>query len=930
MSAKEKNMSKTILTWVAGAVRPLSTTELRFILERTTMDEIDDIGTVISKYCHDLVYIDKNSVVKMRHESARGFLLRRDINSEFSTDLTIQEEAAHKVLAMACLEYLNGPEMKAKPKRRMVASSNQRSIFVNYACQAVHEHVNRSSALDSDILRELATFLKSNILSWLEHLATSRDLETVLQFAQVLKIFLRRKSRVDLLLGEEVVVIDLWATDLVKLVSKFGTQLLMHPESILQLIPPFCPSDSAPFSQFGRGPGTVISVTGLSKKTWDDCLCTLVLSEPQASSSKKIVRERLHSLGTSDLSFCIGTSIGRILVFNDKTCLEERALNHKAAVIHLQFANSGTLLASASKKMIRIWNTESWEQQWEIPLRYVSINLIDRSQTETRWTDSLDDPHRQYYHGTSAKFASFNPDLGLLAVGYAARSVLVYNYDMDTYQIFHHKDGLSEFIDENSNVNLTAMTFSKLPDSSLLAVSYSTSDLVLFDTEAGTIQATVPSAYFSRLVSSPDGRTLAAARMDGAIELYDFETLHKLYRIRPDEGAVAALAFTADNTRFLVIRAGGHHCRVWDPASLYRRDVGHHSVKSPSLGSGSQDGVLEEQDDDIALITSMACDAKGDCFFVGKDDGSVYAYDARTGLFDDILFSHAAPIKAVHFATTGPKQLLLSVDSAGSLSVNAIMRLKHEWSVEELFTHRAVTGVQQFLCNKSSTHVLICSNDEATLLSMMTGERVGIQVDCKNDKNEPYLWAQHPTDDALILYITTCSVHIYRWSAMECITKAPNGIQLAECLLTKLHVSTATTMFNGPSAVLITKHATPGQRGKLVTRCFAGNEFAVESTTVSPLVEFQGVCNIMDMIIGTYRDRVIFLHTDGWICSFKSNGLRDGEGILHHFAPPVDWLRTTRDLIIRVSRLGDVLFVVKGEVAIVKRGLGRAAQIRDI
>ncbi|KAI1084843.1 hypothetical protein F5B20DRAFT_223057 [Whalleya microplaca] len=952
MSAKEKDMSKIILTWVACAIRPLTATELKYILERTTMDDIDDIETIISKYCHDLVYVDKNSVVNMRHASARRFLLRRDINSEFSTDLTIQEEAAHKALSMACLEYLNGPEMKAKPKRKMIASSQPRSAFVNYACQAVHEHVNRSSALDSDILRELAAFLKSNVLSWLEYLATLSDLETILQFAQVLKTFLRRKSRVDLLLGDEVVIIDTWATDLVKLVSKFGTQLLMHPESILQLIPPFCPSDSGLFSQFGRTPGAVISVLGLSKTTWDDCLCTLVLSDPQTPSSGKVVRERLHSLGTSDLSFCIGTSIGRIVVFNDKTCLEERAINHGAAVIHLQYAVSGSLLASASKRMIRIWNTETWEQQWQIPLRFaclavafvdddqlllvalknntlLTINLVDQSQAETLWTDILDDPHRQCYHGTSAQFASFNTDLGLLAIGYSCRPVLVYNYDLDTYQVFHHKDGLSEFVEENSNVNLSSMVFSKLPDTSLLAVSYSTSELVLFDTEAGTIQATVSSAFFSRLVSSPDGRTLAAVRMDGAIELYDFETLHKLYRIRPDEGAVAALAFTADSTRFLVIRAGGHHCRIWDPASLYRRDVGHNSVRSPSLGSGSQDGVLEEPDDAVSTINSIACDMKGEHFFLGKDDHSVSVYDSKTGLLDGILLSHVAPIKGIHFATQGPKQLILSVDSAGFLAVNAIIRSKNGWVTEELFTYKAtVTGVQQFLCDKSSTHVLVCSNDEATLLSMMTGERVGMQVDCRNQSNEVYVWAQHPTDDALILYITTCTVHIYRWSTMECITSTSNGIRLAENGLTGLQVSTATTIFNGASAVLVTKHAAPGQRGKSVTKCFAGNTLSTESTTVSPLVEFQEVCDIMDMIIGSYRDRVVFLHTDGWICSVKANGLKEGEGILHHFAPPVDWLRTNRDLLIKVSRLGDVLFVVKGEVAIVKRGLGRAALLK--
>lgn len=120
-----------------------TTAELKSIIEDKAMDEIDDIETIASRHCHDLIFIDKSSRVRMRHASTKRFFLRQDINSEFDENMTIQESEAHKMLAMACLNYLNGPEMKAKTKRKMVASSSQqRSAFADYACFALSQHVN--------------------------------------------------------------------------------------------------------------------------------------------------------------------------------------------------------------------------------------------------------------------------------------------------------------------------------------------------------------------------------------------------------------------------------------------------------------------------------------------------------------------------------------------------------------------------------------------------------------------------------------------------------------------------------------------------------------------------------------------------------------------------------------------------------------------
>lgn len=976
MSDNEMVLSKTILTWVSLAIRPLTTAELKHVIEQLAMDEVEDIELIISKYCNDLLYIDQSQRVRMRHASARDFLLRRDINSELDGSLTISREHGHKLLAMTCLDYLNGQEMKVKPKRKMVAVAQERSVFAAYACEAAHEHVNKSSALDSEILSALASFLRTNVLSWIEELAKREKLDTILRFAQVLKVFLRRKSRTDLLLGEEVVAIEDWSIDLVKLVSKFGRQLLMHPESILHIIPAFCPPDTAPHAQFSRGMGATLTVSGLSSRTWDDCLCTLVLSPPQQVASGIIRRERLNSIATTDNNFCIGTSLGRIAIFNDETCLEETMLDHQQPVLHLEYATSKSLLASASKRLIRLWNTETCEQQWEVSYKQsilamefvdddqmllvalgnnaiLALNLIDRSTGSTSWIDILEEPHYTWYTGIAAEQAAFNKDLGLLALGYRNRHVLVYNYDQESYQIFDHQDGLSDGIDHHLSISIYAMAFSNLPESPLLAISFSCSDLVLFDVEQGTIQARVTPAWFSHLSSSPDGRTLAAARKDGAIELYDFETLHRLYRIRPEDGTVAALSFSADSERFIVIRAGGRNCRIWDPAALYRRDVGHDSVRSPSLASGSQDEVFEEVDEAVSQISAIACDPDGQTFFVGREDNTVSAHETRTGLTAGVLFSHVASVKDLILGVKGQIKLLVSADTAGFLMVHKLSKnTSKEWSAQQLFSHRAsVTGVQQFLINKDLTRLLIVSNDQACLHSMADGKELVAPLKCQHHGRESYVWTHHPLDPSLVMHIAGHEFHIHDWESLQPIASTSARAEAAQLqvdgtLESELHhlaVHSAVTIFSGSNTQLAVSYTTRlgqstgrGSQGSRIV-CFPASALPPKATDkpITALTESEPVYEVIDIIVGMYRDRLIFLHVDGWICSVKAAAVGNvpgpsmgkSEGVVHHFAPPLGWLRTSRELLVRVTRLGDVLFVVKGEVAIVKRGLDRAADI---
>ena len=166
-----------------------------------------------------------------------------------------------------------------------------------------------------------------------------------------------------LLGGAEVEILDSWATDLVRLVIKFGPNLAASPGSIFNLIPPFCPSNSAPrklFAASTRG----ITVLGLSATDWDDCLSTI--THYQTS---------LTALACSDKYFALGLNTGKVVVYHEMTCQEAQVLQHGEHVRILQFGKMGSVIASGGMKNIRLWDVDTWQQIWELGISQECMSL---------------------------------------------------------------------------------------------------------------------------------------------------------------------------------------------------------------------------------------------------------------------------------------------------------------------------------------------------------------------------------------------------------------------------------------------------------------------------------------------------------------------------------------------------------------------------
>ncbi|THX79464.1 hypothetical protein D6D05_04942 [Aureobasidium pullulans] len=900
-SLPDHQLSRTILTWVFCAVRPLSLAELSYVLPGLSDEGDDDaVRTLVSRHCHDLMYVDSNDQVRTRHLSARDFLLRPGIDHGDS-GLAIDRATGHKTLALGCLKYLLSSEMNKKSRHKL-SISRRRSPFSSYAVDSFYLHLNESPAQDQELLKQLSTFLKSdNLLAWIGYSARKGNLETVLRTAQSLKDFLRRKSKTDLLIGKEVEVVDKWATDLVKLIKRFTGSSSNTSSSSARRI-----------SETASQPGTLTSV----------------------ASGKSI--------------FAIGSSTGKISLFNDSTCLEEVVIRQDTRVKALRFATRTPVLISVSNRTIHAWNTQTSKPMWSAGIQkecmdlafvddervllvalqnnvLLTYNALDGTVLDTiEWARRLQGRYGDKFKSKFPLTATFKTELSTLAIVYRGQDIVLWNYEEDTYQLYNHDTGLSDGLTvQMASVN--TLLFSRSPESSLLVASYTLADLVLFDVRLKKVKVTVSKAgAYYRLSASPDGRTFAAGSNDGTIKLYDFETLRVVYTIRSEDHAITTLAFNHDSVRLFDIRGNGRSCRVWEPAALLRREIETESVRTPSTYSrDNHEDVIDRNDDNVSIVTALACHKEGR-YIVGKNDATVWLFDSHSGKAVTQLFKLHASITKLGFHKE--HSLLISVDTAGYLFVHRLQLERDEWCAKEVFQHQSMgTGVQHSIMNHKCDRILICANDKAAVYSIPSGQAFDGSID--HEPEVSYAFTNHPTNSNILISAHSQTIRLYSWQNLASVN-VKTGINLSQDLESDMQLRGVAPILN--NSALIINYSGHGPRVK-------PRAFSIPIPVISPgsheikvIAYQQAVCDQMEYYIGSYQDLEVFLGTDGWICSANKTSFKDKDEVLHHFMPPSDWVRANPRLVINVTDLGDILFAWKGEVAVVKHGLDKDYEMKRV
>ncbi|KAL9003079.1 MAG: hypothetical protein Q9188_004032 [Gyalolechia gomerana] len=921
-----KVLAKAILTWTVCSARPLTTEELFHALQLDIKDSIDSIERSIASSCGQLVYVDKHSRVQMIHQTARDYLLQANIHAEFGID----KRVGHKRLAMTCLQYLNGSEMKG-PRHRKLSFTNlvrERCPFVTYASNSLFDHISHTIATDEEILFGLARLMSSsNVLSWIETIACSADLTVLIHAGKGLRNFLQRRSKELSPLGKDIALLDSWATDLLRLVTKFGKDLLSSPSSIFHLIPPFCPPESAPrknFAASARG----IAVLGLSATTWDDCASTIF--DPN---------EQFHALACSEKHFALGTFSGKILVYSAMTCQESQRLYHCEPVRLLHFGQTTKFLATAGARTIRTFDLTSRQIVWEFKTPQLCMSLATTENDGlllgalknnnlviwdlgsgnlrdcSNWTEDLEGQRAHTFRRPIA--AAFCMDSNLLAVIYRGQDILVWDLERDAiYDTYSKMAGASPMLGRRTaDVGAIALTFSRASSTNLLAAAYSDGDLILFDTTDGYVKA-LTTANAQTLACSPDGRTLAGGDGSGKLQIFDFETLKLLYCIHSAEYGIKELQFSGDNLQILDIR--GSHCRIWDPVVLVRPDAEEESSDAISISTMPQESKVKDKED-TPMVTSIACYKMGEIFFCGKEDGTVHMYEAKSGRHIKKLLSHADGVSIVTLAFDEESCAICSTDSSSRVMVHRLTRhLTQGWGADAaIFDDRVGVSVSQVLTNEGNTLLLVSSGTNDTLWSI-SPDAHQIIASSPREARVARRWSTHPAHKSQLLLITGNVAHIYDWLTLARLTNA-EGILLEGSVLPELMIHSITPCFNG-SLVATTFKETLGTRSKSKLLLWDSSDFSIEARTAVPVPRYQYLADQVQVFLGPHGQRLVFLHGNGWVCSVdpQSTSL---EHFVRHFFFPADWLSTDSPLLIEITRRSDILFVKRDEIAVIKRGL---------
>ena len=960
---RDVKITRAIINWTLYAIRPMTVDELQAALQLDIGTTVQNPHEGIPALCSQLVNVDTNGRVLMIHLTARTFLQEQDSHTFLATN----PASEHELIARICLNQLVSDELEppkgkpsfGKPKKR---ADKQTSPFTAYAAFNFAEHISLTKSHDTSIIMLLYRLLGKNIFTWIEMMSASNSLPSLLGASDVLRSYTRRESEYSQSLGEQIRFIDTWATDLRRLAMKFGNNLVEHPSSIHWYIPPFCPKSSAISRVFGKHAGHLEVLN--SDDNWDEKIACIDFAGQSA---------RAVACGKRYFAVAFGSTV---ILCHAITCQRLGNLGHGSHIWQLGFDQTDEILVVAGEEDLAVWDLESHEQTCHFEVRGRILTFaIHKARNElvaalkngtiVRWniTDntviSITDNtiiskiilernfQDRIYSPVSYTIATLSPDTGILAAAERLTKV---------FEITDAEDGqlMESFYDEDTGSPrslrpglygpVSCLVFNRDRSVPLLAVGYMSEILRVFNYDDLSLSETTLPRVPVFLHCSTNGHILVVGYHANDVELYNFKTLRLLPNSFTTKGwspeqrdSATSLAFNSDNTRFFQIFK--NQCNIWE-------------VELPSLDS-TQDGVSktakgsDEDGNEVfrlgERITAMTTCTSGDYCFVGMLNGAVWQYGTTDGK---------------------PQRLLHRHNHESRTTDDKLQRLLNRHNHESSITHMVWGGKTQILATgDASGKFVVCQVDTDTVTTLLTGELPSVPRQLLlNPQNDLFLASTH---QKTIIWDLTARAQVFStennpwpWLDPSRFNNPANPLEYINLGkgMAEIFDWKAPREESPRCEIPIVFEKSPSfYSWRLVASIFGGSSIAVEAIdlafssraillfdisplavrhgTLKPSHAFQTVCVEAYRIIGTFRQRFVFLDKQLCVCSLErlSREIGDSEpktqlGLrrVKHFFIPVDWHVRDDDFVtnkMAVVGNGDVMFVRETDVRIVRRGL---------
>ena len=935
-------MAKRILTWTACCWRPLGVAELQTALEPEFSGFVRLQETIV-QICGNFVSVD-NDKVSLIHMTARQFLLSgRDGAPAF-----INPVYGHEHIATVCLKHLSDDKWKRifktveasaitatgrTPKKNRLLLAEKGNPFLGYSVCYYAYHISKSSVDSEQLPAVLKIFFMKYCISWIEAIALSTDLRYLTRSAKYLKAYAKRRSRrlklddVDSPLTlkdpdtDDSRTIHLWAIDFIRIVGKFGPNLVQSPSSIYRLIPPFCPRASMIGTVYGPQERSIL-VTGLPSEGWDDCLASVSVGGEEAAT--KI-------LATDAFFLILVSGSGTVVVWYAETCEEARRIQHGEYVSFMETNRSQSLLATAGSETYRVWDISSGRQLYRhektsraiamaiafgstgseliVGLDDCSVTSYDLEKSRQKWQFVV--PTYGDYHGCPL-IMTISPDLTKLAVAWRGKLPVVWDLSGAESQ-----RPLQCRVRSSTDALFSPVTMQWQADANSILVLCQNTKLIewrIYDEEQHEFDHVKP----LEMTISQDGNFLLTSNHMGTISVFTFPRLSLVYQLVNENEFIEDLAFSPDGQRFYDIR--GSICNVWEPDALVRADDYELEDRGSSIAT---EPVIAHDESSRTLVTALAYGFADKFYCAGREDGTVCIHDTNDGKKVRKVSAHSSHSSVIRLAWSYSNKYIVSGDDSSRIVAKRVeLKENNTFGVFPVLDIRVDEAVQQFLLNESERFLLISTSSTDRIWDL----KLKKELCCRRwNSSQGRRWIQHPYKHELLIWIDPSAVHTYSWNALEHTDlKATPPAEPVSPNHTASHGKVVywVALTNNKQYIVYLSGA-----GHTDTRLTSGLHLELLSTSdlqVQHPHSLTSGCMTelaaqIKRLIGTYQDRIVFLDHEYWLCTWRIDS--DLTDVKRHFFLPKDWLNQSTLHMATLNAHGTFFCPKHGDVAIVRHGM---------
>ena len=953
----DQRLARTLLSWVACSQYPLSLDELAEAIE-PEFPHVIDLKFSIGQVCGNLMIVDRKSRVLFVHQTAREFLTKMSTGP-----FTVAPAKVHGDLFLRCMASLYDPRLRSQ------LGYSTLPTLASYAARSWPFHLQAQSAGSERTLTALMTFLQGSfVLAWIQMLATQNQLHVLVHASRSLAIFAEKQRTLDASLApnlrplQALETIELWISDLVKIVGKFGRRLLETPDAIFKFVTQFCPQNSIINRQFGRRGAFSVEFSGTSNASWDDSLAKLFVG-PTSQALSLICAGRY---------FAILTSSDSILLWDSTTCQKSGEIHHGEHVAAICASNSGKLIASYGFRSTKVWDVATGKESISIPNSGDKALAFLFSLNDTELLAGSDDRvvRAITLNNHNAGWQKVGPNLSsseATLAGTTLNSPCSIAFSPDGNQVAMAFRGAPLSVWGVMEPELIGRCRRDRKDKGgMSARAWTAVDSVLWHPQSGDVLGIYQdgivfkwnphedssydlSVTASIITCSTDGDIFATSDTNGTISIWKYYDVALIYQLKW-EYPVTSLTFSVDNRRLYDLR--GCFCNVWEPNALIRLsdlEAAGSEARSESGITLLSTAVSEAEVEIVEPVSALSVEPHGHLYCTGNTEGVVrLAHHEGQEIMELWKSRTFMPIEHIVWGADG-KHIVFR-DLGGTVIVqNLAVSNGHldtpPQPARTIFseTIQAEDGaIDQLILSPRSDLLLIASAMSAQVWSVQNGSCIARWK--AEDVDTVFKWISHPSHpDRLLRFnankAVTCKWHdLFEDSTILFHVPASHEPSRSSNTLDRIRKpSLPRSMSSEDSGAIIDSVVLTQDDSHLMiesSRFFTNNE-SERHLMIFTVANFEGTSRFatprsmpaplfdrLQLPLGILPgDAFVFLDNDHWVCTWRLETSDGTSGVERHFFLPRDWLNAECLELCRVTEDGVLLIPKNGDVAFIKSRL---------